>query len=193
MPKNESEEQAVASTYWLSFLLQGIAAVIIGWLLLVNPVQSTLTLVVFLGLYWLITGIVEVVFSLFAIGEKGSKWGWKLLGGLIGIIAGLFVINNPIIAGVVTPVMLMYIIAFAFVINGIIYMAIGTDKSASGQHQWSWGSFFMGLLYLVLGVVLLTSPTLMSVASVMFAVAVLAIIGGIASIVIAFKVRKANK
>jgi uncharacterized membrane protein HdeD (DUF308 family) len=181
-----------ANLWWL-MLLQGIAAVIIGWFLLVNPAATTLSLVVFLGLYWLIAGVMDVIFSFFYIGQKGANWGLKFLGGLIGIIAGLFVLNNPIMAGILTPVMLMYIVAFTFVFNGIIKMVVGKTEKESGEHEWSWGSFFVGTFYLIFGIILITGPVLVSTVTLILAVALLAIVGGIGEIVLSFKVKGASK
>lgn len=192
---NESKQEDVAlqSNMWWLLLIQGIAAVIIGWLLLVSPVRTVLSLVYFLGFYWLITGMVEVVMSFFSIGKEGSKWGWTLFGGIIGIIAGLFVLNNPIFAGIFTPVMLMYIVAFTFVINGVVKMVVGKQEREEGKFDWSWGSFFLGLFYLIFGIMLISSPVLLSTASLLFAGAFLAIIGGISAIVMSFKVKGADK
>lgn len=193
--QTDTTQQNVAESanLWWLLLLQGIAAVIIGWLLLVNPVATTLSLVVFLGLYWLIAGVMDVIFSFFDIGHKGSKWGWKFLGGLIGIIAGLFVLNNPIMAGILTPVMLMYIVAFTFVFNGIVKMVVGKQEREDGHYDWSWGSFFLGMFYLIFGIVLITGPVLVSTVSLILAVALLAIIGGIGAIIMSFKVKGASK
>lgn len=185
---NPAEIQAVSS-YWWILLLEGIIAIVIGWLLLKNPVSTTISLVVVLGLYWLITGVVEVISSLFEIGSKGSYWGLKLTGGLIGVITGLFVINHPILTGVFTPIFLMYTVAFVFVINGIIHMAVGNNTRQNDQtsnYEWTWGSFFIGFLYLLIGMMLLSSPTLVATATMITIAAILTLIGGIAMIVLSF-------
>jgi uncharacterized membrane protein HdeD (DUF308 family) len=182
------------SNYWWVSLLQGISALIIGWLLIAQPVWTVSTLVVLLGLYWLVAGILEIVFALFDIGTKGSKGGWKLVGGVIALVAGLFVVNNPVFASVITPVMLMYTVAFVFIIQGIINMVVGGEGDSEGKkHEWTWGTFFLGIVYLILGMVLLSSPTLMSVASVVMASALLLIFGGIVGIAVSFKLRKEHK
>lgn len=192
---NESKHEDVTlqSNMWWLLLLEGVIAVMIGWLLLVSPVKTVISLVYFLGFYWLITGIVEVITSFFSIGKEGSKWGWTLFGGIIGIIAGLFVLNNPVFAGIFTPVMLMYIVAFTFVINGIVKMVVGKQEREEGKFDWSWGSFFLGLFYLVFGILLISSPVLFSTASLIFAGALLSITGGISAIVVSFKVKGASK
>lgn len=189
----KSQVTELDTSYWWVYLVQGIFSILVGWLLIAQPAWTVLTLVVLLGLYWLVSGILEIVFSLFDVNKKGSKWGLRLVGGVVALIAGLFVVNNPVFAGVLTPVMLMYIMAFTFIINGIINMVVGSDNDHDGNNEWTWGTFFLGILYLILGIVLLSSPTLVSTASVVMAAALLLIFGGIVSTVVSFKLKGANK
>ena len=58
-----SMEEPVAIPWWL-ILLDGIAGLIIGILLIAYP-QATLTfIVVLLGIYWLIAGIFKIISSI---------------------------------------------------------------------------------------------------------------------------------
>ena len=98
-------------------------------------------------------------------------------------------LNNPVLTGVFTPVFLMYFIAFAFIINGIIHMTIGNDARAEGHHEWSWGSFFVGLFYLIFGFLLLSSPVIVSTATLILVAGILAIIGGIGMVILSFQIR----
>ena len=191
-----SEKTTVQHTTqsWWMYLVLGIVAVFIGWFLLVSTSRTVPVLIVLLGLYWLISGIVEVVVALFSINDEGSQWGWTLFGGILGIVAGLIVLNNPIFVSIITPIMFMYILAFVFIINGVIRMIAGKKRpepTASGdKYIWSWGGFFLGLVYLLFGIVLLASPTLLSVASVLFAAALLMIVSGISLVIFSFSIKK---
>ena len=49
------------SNIWWVFLLQGIAALIFGGLLLTAPAATLLAMTVFLGLYLLFIGVLELV------------------------------------------------------------------------------------------------------------------------------------
>lgn len=193
MPKTTSEETTTVSQYWWLFLVQGIASIIIGWYLLSNPAITVFYLVLFLGLYWLTIGIVDVIFSILDAVKGGKSWGWKLVGGIIGVLAGLFILNQPLFAAIITPVMFMYIIAFTFIINGIVTMAVGSKGSEDGKKEWSWANFFLGLFYFFFGFILLTSPTLVSVASLVFAAGIMGLAGGVMFIILGFRVKSANK
>jgi len=189
-----TEEKALQPQHWWMYLVLGVVAVFIGWFLLVSPTKTIPALILFLGLYWLISGIIEVIVSLFSINKEGSQWGWTLFGGILALVAGLIVLNHPLFTAVITPVMFMYIIAFVFIINGVIRMVAGKKRPETTEtgdnYKWSWGGFFLGLVYLIFGIVLLTSPTLLSVASVVFAAALLMIVSGISLVIFSFSVKK---
>lgn len=187
--QKDTIELESTAKYWWVMMIQGVVVTFIGWFLLRSPLLTVLQLAVVFGFYLLIAGIVDVVASLFEIGHKGSRWGLRLFSGLVSIIVGLFALNNPIFTGIFTPVFIMYFVAFGFVINGIVYMTVGNQDRASGKRDWSWGSFFLGLLYLALGFMLLSSPTLVSTATVVWMGGILGVIGGIMMIIMSLQVR----
>ena len=80
------------SSIWWFFLLEGIAGIILGILLLTDPGATILVLVTFLGFYWLIMGILALV-RMFI--DRSVPWFWELLIGIIGILAGILVLRHP--------------------------------------------------------------------------------------------------
>ncbi len=70
------------SNLWWLVLLEGIAVLILGILLITNTAITVTTLIIFLGVYWLIDGM----FSLIQIFTKTSDlhWGWLLARGILG-------------------------------------------------------------------------------------------------------------
>lgn len=188
-----NEEKAMveeAKNLWWLLLIEGLAAIFIGWLLLSTPGITTLVLVQFMGLYWIIAGIVDIAVAIFD--KDVESRGWKLIGGLIGIFAGFVVLGNKLWAGVLVPTTLMYMIAFAFLINGVIKVLVG-GKTAEGSRQRSWGNFFLGIFYVILGLALLGMPLIVSVTSTIFTIGLLAIFGGIVMIVLGFQTKSQIK
>src|SRR5215203_800638 len=61
---------------WLP-MLGGIAALILGALMLTAPGETSVVVIQCLGLYWLVAGI----FSIVRIFLDRTRWGWELLGG----------------------------------------------------------------------------------------------------------------
>jgi len=187
--------QASASTApkgmspWWTYLLSGIASILLGWFLLAKPVSTTISLVVFLGFYLLVAGIIDTVMSFTAIGEKGSAWGWKLLFGILSMIAGLWILNNPLFSAVFTPVMFMYFVAFMIIAMGLVKMFAGRAE-ANGHFQWTWGSFLLGAVSVIFGVWLLAAPDRYAVATVVLATGWYLLISGGVSMALAFVVKK---
>ncbi len=180
-----------AYSYWWLLLLEGVAGILIGWWLLTRPISTTLILVQFLGLYWLVVGVVDIVRSL--VEKEGGNRVWQLFGGVVGVMAGLFVLNNPLFAGVLTPAIFMWLIAFAFIVNGVIQIFLGNQEAGTKARDRSWGSFFVGLFYVLFGLLLLGMPLITTVATVVFSAGILAIVGGVGMMVFSFKLRKMNE
>lgn len=188
-----AEEKAMveeAKNLWWLLLIEGLAAILIGWLVLSTPGVTTYILVQLLGLYWIAAGVVDITVGIFD--KDAESRGWKLIGGLIGVFAGFVVLANKLFAGVLVPTTLMYMIAFAFIINGVIRVFVG-GKTPEGTNQRSWGNFFIGLFYVILGVALLGMPLIVSVTSTIFTIGLLAIFGGIVMIVLGFKTKSMVK
>src|SRR6266481_525154 len=83
------------SNIWWVFLLQGIAGIILGLMLITEPGATMVALTTVLGFYWLITGVLALV-QVFV--DRATPWVWSLLAGLVGILAGLFVLRHPLVA-----------------------------------------------------------------------------------------------
>ncbi len=173
--------------WWLS-LISGIFFVFIGWELVTNTALATVDLIVLLGLYWIVSGIIDLV-SL-AFDHEGKHIGLRLAGAIIGIIAGLIIINHAVIATVITVTFLTYFIAFAFMFNGFAHMFIGSQNKISGAIKWSWSSLIIGIIYVLFGIFLIAGPTLFVAAGFLWAMGIFAIIGGILLIASTFAFRK---
>jgi uncharacterized membrane protein HdeD (DUF308 family) len=162
---------------WWLILLQGIAALVVGVLLITQPSVTILTLVVFLGVYWLVGG----VFDLVGIFINRTQWGWKLFTGLLGIAAGLLIVRNPLWAGIAVPTTLVWLL-------GSIGVIVGVARIIRALMGAGWGAGILGVVSIVLGVILLTRP-LFSLSVLVYLAGFWAIVGGIAAIVAAFRLR----
>jgi uncharacterized membrane protein HdeD (DUF308 family) len=169
-----SEEKLVP---WWVVLIQGIAAVIIGVLLLVNPRITTVVLIQFLGIYWFIVGIIDIV----RIFIDSSMWGWKLFSGIIGILAGIAIIQYPLWASFLVPGVLVWVFGFFGIIIGII----GLIQAFQGA---GWGAGILGILSILFGLLLIFNALYASL-TLPFIFGILAIVGGLAALVMAFQMR----
>ena len=165
-----------AMPWWL-ILIEGILAIIIGILLFTSTAQTLTALVVFLGLYWLIKGIFDII-SMFV---DHTAWGWKLFIGIIGILAGIVILRNPLMSTFAIPVIFTWVLGFYAIIAGIV-MLIQAFKGGG------WGVGIMGVVLILVGIFILAN-TLISTAVAIWLSGFVLVIGGIAAIVQAFRQR----
>ena len=162
---------------WWLVLLQGIAAVIIGILLLTSPGITLLSLIQVIGFFWLIGGILGIV----GIFIASSLWGWKLVSGILGILAGIVVLQHPVWSSILIPAILVIFLGIQAIISGGASLVLAFQGGG-------WGMGILGVLNIILGLVLLFNP-LIGVVVLPFVLGSCSLIGGLAAIVIAFKMR----
>ena len=164
---------------WWAILIEGIALVILGILFLTNPASTTVFAVQVVGIYWVIRGL----FYLAGMFIDHSMWGWKLFASIVGILAGILVIQHPLYSPLVVGSVLVIILG----IQGLIMGIVGLFTAFKGA---GWGAGILGALSIIIGLWLLFNVRAATFA-LPWAIGLLAIIGGIAAIFMAFKQRKA--
>jgi uncharacterized membrane protein HdeD (DUF308 family) len=171
-----TSEKSWAVPWWM-VLIQGIALVFLGLLLLFWPAATTVVLIQVLGIYWLISGIMSIVW----IFVDHSKWGWKLLSGILGIIAGILILQHPLWSTILVPATLVILFGILGVVNGIVALIAAYQGGG-------WGAGVLGVLSIIFGIILLAN-TLISAVLLPFVFAGFAIVGGIAAIINAFQIK----
>jgi uncharacterized membrane protein HdeD (DUF308 family) len=171
----------VVHTPWWVGLISGIAMAVIGLLLLSAPALTIVALVQFLGFYWLIDGIVRLA-SIFV---DRSGWIWKLLIGILGILAGITIIQHPIWSAILIPTTVAFYFGFVGLVIGVLEI-IMAFKGAG------WGTGLLGAVNALLGLVLLFNPLAGAIA-LPFVLGVLALVGGIGTAIASFAVRSADR
>lgn len=165
---------------WWVVLLQGIFALILGTLLLINPAATTAVVVQFLGLYFVIGGI----FQLVGIFIEPSMWGWKLCGGILGIIAGVVVLNHPLWSTLLVPATIVIFLGIDALIIGVISL-VQTFKGGG------WLAGILGVISIVIGFALLGTP-LITAWRLSYVYGLIGVAGGFIAIYSAFKLRTAE-
>jgi uncharacterized membrane protein HdeD (DUF308 family) len=166
------------SDIWWVFLLQGFAGIIIGLMLITEPGATLVALTTVLGFYWLITGVLALV-QVFV--DRATPWIWSLLAGLVGILAGLFVLRHPLVAALTVPTILVIIL-------GIQGLVIGAVQIIGGFKGGGIGPFILGAINVLVGILLLGSP-LAAALAVPLVFGVLLLIQGAGLMILAFRVR----
>ena len=165
---------------WWLVLLEGIAAAIVGLFLLTAPGATLFVLIQVLGIFWLVSGSFRIV-SIFI---DSSMWGWKLIGGVFGILAGIVVLQHPLWTTVLVPAIYVVILG----IQGIVLGGVSLVMAFRGE---GWGVGILGALSIVLGLVLFFNVWI-GVAVLPFILGAFGIVGGIFAVVMAFRMRSAG-
>ena len=173
---SESMVQEVGIPWWV-LLIQGISALIIGFLLLTETGATLLTLVVLLGIYWFVLGI----FDLVRMFSDPAGWGWKLFSGIIGILAGLVLIRHPLWSAAIGSSILVWVVGILGLIMGVVFII----RAIAGG---GWGMAIVGALGILLGLLLLFH-TATTVVVLIYTAGVLLVVGGIIGILGAIMLR----
>ncbi len=168
-------------TPWWLVLLEGIALIIVGLFLLTDPAITAVVLVQVLGIYWLIKGIFDIV-SIFIV-QQGR--GWRLFSGILGIIAGIVILNHPLWSPLVVGSVLVIVVG----ILGIFMGAMSLINAFQGE---GWGRGILGVVSIILGIYLVFNAGLATLA-LPWVLGIFALVGGVAAIFMSFKVRRIEK
>jgi uncharacterized membrane protein HdeD (DUF308 family) len=161
----------VGPPWWIP-LIAGIALTIVGFLLISAPGMTLITLTTFLGIYWLIDGLVRIV-SIFV---DHSNWFLKLVIGIVGIFIGLLTLQHPLWASVIIPTTLVFMVGFAGLFIGLL-------EIVSAFMGGGWATGILGAVSLVFGLLILFNPVV-GAAALPMALGLLGIIGGIATVIL---------
>jgi uncharacterized membrane protein HdeD (DUF308 family) len=176
--------ETLSRNWWL-LALRGVAAVLFAVLAFMWPGVTLLTLVWLFGAFALVNGILSFVLA--AKAPKGyPRFGSLILGGLLGILAGLLTFVMPGI----TALGLLILIASWALVTGIleIIAAIKLRKEIDNE----WLLILAGLASVAFGVVLLAQPAAGALVLIWW-IGAYALVFGILLFVLAFRVRRWGK
>jgi len=170
---------------WWLLLVEGVLAFAIGAILLWAPAKAKVdvytVLVMLLGIYWIISGVLTLV-SMFV---DHTAWGWKLFMGAISLLAGFVVVMYPVAAGISLPKIFVLCLGIWGLIQGIVMLVMAFKGGG-------WGIGILGGIMLLLGIYLVANWSMPGMGLAMiWAAAVTALIGGVILVVQAFRQRSA--
>lgn len=174
---DEGLEYGVLDTPWWVVLLEGIFAIIVGLLLLYSPAATTFFLIQVLGIFWLAGGIISILGAFIFSGNRL----WKLISGILSIIAGIVILMYPLISPFVVLALFVIFIGVWAIITGAMHLVWGFRGGG-------WGIGILGVLSIILGLLLLTNA-LAGVLVLPWIFGFFLIIGGIGAVIAGLKMR----
>lgn len=151
---NEATGANQAVHRWM-VLLEGILSTGFGILILYFPSKTFVTFLAALGWFWILEGFLGLI-GLVAGLPVGSKWRIGLTWGLLSVMAGILVLNQPLINVYLTRKVLVYIVALMLIVAGVTSAASANRRNENRGSKW--GMTILPLLFIILGVVLLLTP-----------------------------------
>lgn len=145
-------------------LIWGVAAIVIGILILLNPIEALNTSVVIVGIGLLAVGAIQLI-SFFASYKKLNMSLWAMpFGGVLALILGIMLVVSPSLF--VSFFMVFVAILIILLALMQLYSLISLKRAGSGVNS----AFFVFPILLVLaGVVVLSFPVATSAWIVIFA------------------------
>ncbi len=172
----------VLTRSWKNVLVRGLAAIAFGVLSLLWPQLSLTVLVLFVGAFLLIDGVLSLWAAL-RWRRFDSRWWLLLLGGILsaGIGVATFVWPN------ITALALLYLIAAWAVLTGILEVAAAVQLRKVIEGEWLLG--LAGVLSVLFGLGIALFPGAGAVALIAI-IATFAILYGAILVALALKVKK---
>jgi uncharacterized membrane protein HdeD (DUF308 family) len=109
-----------------------------------------------------------------------TDWIWRAVTGILGILAGIVVISHPLFSAILVPAMLVTLVGILAIVFGLVRLFWAMKEG--------WGAALAGVLNILLGLLILGHP-LLSIVTLVYLIAILGIVGGIATIYLAIKMR----
>jgi len=108
-----------------------------------------------MGMFWLASGIMSLRWG--ASGRRARRL--SLAAGIIGILGGILVLTRNLASGFLAEVVVLYILGGIIVLTGIIHAVGGFRVGEETERQWSWTSLLLAIFEIILGALLILSPT----------------------------------
>jgi len=170
---------------WWLMLIDGILVFVVGAILLFASPAAKVDVYMFLvwalGFYWIFRGILDIV-SMFI---DRTAWGWKLLIGIVSIVAGGYIIAYPVASALALPKVFILVMGIWGLMYGIILLIMAFQGGG-------WGAGILGVLGIIFGFILMSNYYAPGMGlAMLWTMAVFALIGGIVMVVQAFRLRSA--
>jgi uncharacterized membrane protein HdeD (DUF308 family) len=176
----DSAMRALGQDWWI-FLMEGVLAIIFGLLLLFWPGPTTSVVIVLVGLFALLTGIVGVFAAIGAAGNR-QPWGWKLTTAILGVLVGLAIMRWP----GATAVFILYLVGFWLILGGIVGVVEAFAAHRAMSHAWL--LLLSSVVAILFGIAMFAWPSVTLILVVRL-IGIYAIVQGIVLCALAFQLR----
>lgn len=116
--------------HWVAVLIAGLAGILVGIITFVAPGVTATVLLLLIGAWAVITGVLEITAAIRMRREISGEW-WLMLAGVLSVIFGVLLFARPA-AGALAVV--LWIGAYAIIV-GIVRIALAFRLRSWSSHQ----------------------------------------------------------
>ena len=184
--KDYEKTEYLIKRWWLS-LLVGLVSIIVGFIILVNPVTSYYIFAIWLGVAIFLSGLFGLMQS---VNSKNYfvRRGWLIVANIADIIIGLILMFNAIISEVFMPTLL----GFWLLYRGSAMLIQGFDLRDYGIRDAGWVVFYAALI-IALAIAILWLPMSFGIEAVILFIAIAVIAYGISTISLSYRLWEVHR
>jgi uncharacterized membrane protein HdeD (DUF308 family) len=124
-----SEVEFYKKNWWM-YLVSGLVTLAFGFVTVVNPAQTLLTLGFFFGLYLLVNGVIDMIVGI-SSGRSRDTWLLSLIFGALQALIGVYILQRP---GLSLATFVMFA-AFGLVVRGAEHAVEAFDASYDAVYR----------------------------------------------------------
>lgn len=169
--------------HWYVSAIIGVLFIAFGLYVFTVPVEAYESLVLLFSLSFLISGILDIWFSVENRDEL-EGWGWYLASGILSLLIGILLFAKPLTAAAVLPVFVGFVLLFRS------FQGLGFAFELKNYGVMNWGNLaILSILGIVFSIILLANPIFTGLSLVVFTVLTFIFVG-ISAIVLSFQLKQ---
>ena len=169
--------------HWYLPLIIGILFIVFGFYIFTVPLESYIALSAVFAISFVISGVLEIYFSV-ANRKELEGWGWYLAGGILDLVVGIILWTNPAVSMATLP----FFVAFVLLFKSAQGLGFAYDLKNYGVMNWG-NIAVWSVLGIILATILLFNPVIAGISIVTFT-GVAFILLGIQLISVSFSLKK---
>lgn len=139
--------------FWVT-LVRGLFAIILGLALFFQPEKTQPTLVTFMGVFWLMNGIISIRWGITGLRPRKLS----LAAGIIGVLAGVGAISRRFVAPGEARAFTIFALGTVILLTGILHVTEGFQRGTEAWRHRQHLATILGVFEIVLGAVLILEP-----------------------------------
>lgn len=183
----------VGKAIWWMILIRGILAVLFGILVFVfSPDVTLVALAILFAAYSIVDGVMKITHAL-RIRSRSKGWGWLLVAGVLGILAGLIAAFFPVLTGFFGALLVVYLIAFWSIFSGVAGFPAAHAMADGGRKTGAYVAAALSVLFGIALVVIATINPAGAVSALVWTIGAYAVVVGVLLIALAIGARATAK